>query len=127
MIAMNAKNGKCTVILDTNALLWQFRTNVDIEKELNRLLGGYKIIIPSSVLLELESLKDRYVGAARKLAKRYRVVATELKGDESIINLALEHQALVVTNDKELRKRLRGRGVTVIFMRQGKYLSIDSP
>jgi rRNA-processing protein FCF1 len=34
---------------------------------------------------------------------------------------------MVVTNDKELRKRLKEKGITVIFMRQGKYLSIDAP
>ena len=124
---MNENNNKNKVILDTNALLWQFRSNLDIEKELNRLLGTYEIIIPSSVLLELENVKDRYVKAARKLVERYQIIATELKGDESIISLAQALQAMVVTNDKELRKRLKEQGVTVIFMRQGKYLSIDAP
>ena len=124
---MNTINGKCTVILDTNALLWQFRSKVDIENELNRLLGAYVIVIPTSVLKELEYVRDRYVKAARKLAERYQIIATELKGDESIISLAQSMQAMVVTNDKELRKRLKEQGITVIFMRQGKYLSIDAP
>lgn len=124
---MNTINGKCTVILDTNALLWQFRSKVNIENELNRLLGAYVIVIPTSVLKELEHVKDRYVKAARKLAERYQIIATELKGDESIISLARTLQAMVVTNDKELRKRLKEQGITVIFMRQGKYLSIDAP
>ncbi len=124
---MNENNNKNKVILDTNALLWQFRSNLDIEKELNRLLGTYEIIIPSSVLLELENVKDRYVKAAQKFAEGYSVIATELRGDESIISLALTLQAMVVTNDKELRKRLKEQGLSVIFMRQGKYLSIDRP
>ena len=34
---------------------------------------------------------------------------------------------MVVTNDKELRKRLKRQGVTVIFMRQGRYLTLDTP
>jgi rRNA-processing protein FCF1 len=120
-------NNKRKVILDTNALLWQFRSRVNIENELNRLLGAYVIVIPTSVLRELDYVKDRYVKAARKLAERYQVVATELKGDESIISLAQALQAIVVTNDKELRQRLKKKGITVIFMRQGKYLSIDAP
>ena len=120
-------NKKKKVILDTNALLWQFRSKVNIENELNRLLGAYVIVIPTSVLTELENVRDRYVKAARKLAERYQIIATKLKGDESIISLAQALQAMVVTNDKELRKRLKEQGVTVIFMRQGKYLSIDAP
>ena len=124
---MNTKGGKCKVILDTNALLSQFRFNVDLEKELNRLLGAFEIIVPSSVLWELDNVQDRYVRAARKFAERYQIVSTEHVGDDSIIYLAVELQAIVVTNDKELRKRLKKQGNTVIFLRQGKYLSIDKP
>ena len=124
---MNKGNKKRKVILDTNALLSQFRFNVDLEKELNRLLGAYEIIIPSSVLLELENVQDRYVRAAQKFAKRYPIISTELAGDDSIISLAVELKAIVVTNDKELRKRLKKQGITVIFLRQGKYLSMDKP
>jgi len=113
--------------LDTNALLWQFASKVDIEMELNRLLGGYEIVIPSSVLAELDHVSDRYAKAAIKFTERYRVVPTELKGDDSIVELAKSLQAMVLTNDKELRHRLKEQGTTVIFMRQGKYLAMDRP
>lgn len=121
------KENRTIVILDTNALLWQFNSRVDMVSELNRLLGAYEIVIPSSVLRELECISHRYSKAARKLAERYRIIPTELTGDESLLSLAETLKAVVVTNDKELRKRLKQIGLTTIFMRQGKYLSIDRP
>jgi rRNA-processing protein FCF1 len=124
---MTVKDDETMVILDTNAILGQFSSSVDILGELDRLLGAYEIVIPSSIHRELDCVSDRYAKAARKFAQRFRTIPTELSGDESILKLAEDLKALVVTNDKELRKRLRKRGLTSIFMRQGKYLSIDRP
>ena len=76
------------VILDTNALLAQFQFGIDIKEELFRLLGAYEIVIPSSVLDELDNVKDRYARIARKFAEKFRVITTNKKGDESILALA---------------------------------------
>ena len=114
-------NTKRKVILDTNALLWQLRLNVNIENELNRLLGAYEIVIPTSVIKELEHVTDRYAKGARKLAERYETIATELAGDESIVHLAESLQAIVVTNDKIILSYYRfPRGGTHNVQRQGK-------
>ena len=120
--------GNCVklVILDTNALLAQFQFRIDIKDELFRLLGAYEILIPSSVLDELDNVKDRYARVARKFAERFRVITTDKKGDESILALAREMRTIVVTNDKALRKRLKTEGISVIYLRQKKYLALDT-
>ncbi len=115
------------VILDTNALLMQFEFKIDLEDELRRLLGVFEILIPSSVLDELKKIKDKNVKSALDLASRYKTIETEKKGDKSIIFLAEKFKAVVVTNDRELRMRLKEVGIKVIYLRQKSFLDMDIP
>jgi len=115
------------VILDTNALLMQFEFKIDLEDELTRLLGAFEILIPSSVLDELKNIKDKHVKPALDLASKYKTVETEKKGDESILFLAKKLKAVVVTNDGELRRRLKEVGIKVIYLRQKSFLDMDIP
>ncbi len=117
-------NSVTKVILDTNALLMPFQFKVDIEKELDRILGTYELLVPSSVIHELELLKDKHAKPALKLARRFRTIEVDEKGDKAIIKLAEELNAMVVTNDKNLRNDLEEVGVKVIFLRQKSYLTI---
>ena len=112
------------VILDTNALMMPFEININLERELDRLLGAYEILVPSSVIDELKKLseKDKAASSALKLAERYAVISTSKKGDFSIVHLAKELKAVVVTNDKILRKILRNEGIQLIFLRGKDHL-----
>ena len=47
-------------------------------------------------------------------------------GDNSVIELALQTGGYVLTNDKELRRRLRKEGVPIILLRSGTHLVIDT-
>jgi rRNA-processing protein FCF1 len=115
------------VILDTNALLTQFEFKIDLEDELTNLLGTYEILIPSSVLNELKNLKNKDARSALDFALKYKVIETEKKGDESIFAMAKELNAVVVTNDRVLRKRLKDNDLKVIYLRQKSYLALDIP
>lgn len=121
------KKPKVPVILDTNALLAQFQFKIDLASELGRLLGSFEIFIPNSVLDELNNIKDKYIKAAKKMAEKYEVVYSEKKGDEAILDLAEKMKAVVVTNDQELRKRLKKLGLKVIYLRQKSHLVLDIP
>ena len=46
------------VILDTNALMMLFEFSIDLESELNRLLGANSIFVPTTVLDELKFLSE---------------------------------------------------------------------
>jgi rRNA-processing protein FCF1 len=122
---MKGKKGSCPVIIDTNALIMQVEYRINFERELAGILGSYEILIPTMVLKELHGIGDKHSKAALKLAKRYRLIESTKSGDEAIISLAGKFDAIVITNDRALRRRLREKGHRVIYIRQRSYLVMD--
>jgi uncharacterized protein len=122
-----------TVILDSSAFLMFFEFSVDWEKELSRLLDGYCIVVPIEVIKELEVLskqtaseRKRKAIASLKLAERYETVKTIAgNADDAVIEAAEKTHGVVVTNDTELRKRLKQDSIPVIFLRGKKKLSLE--
>ncbi len=114
------------VVLDTNALMMPFQFRLNLDAELERLLGPFEGIVPSSVLEELERTKpERTARAARALASKYRVFETEEKGDAAILSVAQELRAAVVTNDKRLGSKLRALKLPVIYLRSRAHLVLS--
>jgi hypothetical protein len=118
------------VIIDTNALMTAEQFGVDIFSELLR-LGYIEWLVPAQVKGELRSLADgadkgRDKTAARValgLAERCTIVGIDnCPADRAIEELAEKEGAAVFTNDKALKKRLFSKGITVIYLRQGRYL-----
>ncbi|MCJ2520329.1 MAG: twitching motility protein PilT [Candidatus Thermoplasmatota archaeon] len=110
---------KVLVLLDANALMIPFQFSVDLEGELARLLGEYEAVVPSSVLKELEGLSKSggKAKAALRLAKRYRSLHVQGAGDDALLAAARKRSAAVLTNDRDLRRRLREADLPVIFLR----------
>ncbi len=115
------------VILDTNVLIMNMEYRLNLEDDLTELLGTYEIMVPSAVLHELRYIKDRHAKAALKFAERYEVIESVKKGDDAILSLACHLNAVVVTNDRELRERLKEKGLKVLYIRQRSYLAMDIP
>jgi rRNA-processing protein FCF1 len=114
------------VILDTNAVLMPFQFGINLNKELERLLGECEILVPMSVLEELKDLKPkRLARAAQELALKFKVFETTEKGDKAIISVAKELKCPVVTNDKKLIKTLEKLGLPVIFLRSRSHLVLS--
>ena len=118
------------VIIDTNALMVPEQFGVDIFSELQR-LGYVHWIVPAQVLGELRSLATRADKGRDKIAARVALGLSErcsiigednFDADQAIEELALNEGAAVFTNDKALKKRLFSKGITVIYLRQGRYL-----
>jgi rRNA-processing protein FCF1 len=119
-----------TVILDANALLMPFQFNINLDSELTRLLGSYKVIIPTSVIDELNRLASSgeppaWIKPALSLAQKYEKEPVSGLGDEAIFTLACKYKAIVVTNDRILRSRLRSNGLKTISLRGRTHLVID--
>lgn len=114
-----------SIILDANALLMPFQFKMNLDKELKRLFGEIPVFVPSSVLGELGNSLDKNSKAALALARKYNIVETELFGDDAVLDLAQERSAAVVTNDRELIKRLRELRIPVIRLRGERYLVAD--
>ncbi|HDM67158.1 MAG TPA: nucleotide-binding protein [Thermoplasmatales archaeon] len=123
------------VILDSSVLMMVFEFSIDLEGELTRLLGRYEILIPRNVVEEIKTLagkgrgrKKRLAKAALKFLERYQIIELEdpnLRGDDAVIAAAEKYNAIVATNDKELRRRLREKGIHQIFLRSKKRLMSD--
>ena len=118
------------VIIDTNALMVPEQFGVDIFNELVR-LGYVRWIVPAQVLGELRSLATRADKGRDKIAARVALGLSErcnivgednFDADQAIEELAINEGAAVFTNDKALKKRLFNKGITVIYLRQGRYL-----
>ena len=133
--------------MDTNALLIPGTFGIDIYEELED-MGYLEIIIPESVMEELnalrnsESEKGRTKRAAQigyqlvlqhlQLANGRSRVVIERKGrgsdrdtDSEIISLAKMRDAAVLTNDAELRRKLRREGIPTVFLRGKNRLVTD--
>jgi len=120
-----------TVIVDTNALMMPSQKGIDLENEVTRLVGKCEITVPSIVVEEINNLahrKGKIRNAARvaqTLIKRFQIVKTSGAGDQGIIDYARKIQGIVVTNDKELKKELKGIKIPVIYLRGNNHLELN--
>ncbi len=124
---------------------------VDIFTELERLMDEpYETVILEGTLKELEriakegSAEDRraaklaqllvehqrkgaFAAAGGAKCKALKIIDGSAQGyvDDAIVAIA-EDDALVATNDGELKRRLLERGVRVIFLKQKQYLAVSA-
>jgi len=125
------------VIFDSNFLFIPSQFRLDVFEELNNLLSQrLEPVLLSPTYGELLKIAEKgspktrkQASLALKLAEKCRLIHVE-KGleetyDDVIVRVAAEWRCPVATNDRELRKRLRNRGVPVIFLRQRRRLELD--
>ncbi|HIP75082.1 MAG TPA: nucleotide-binding protein [Thermococcus paralvinellae] len=126
------------VLVDTNFLLVPGQFGVDIIGELNRILDvKFEVVVPNVVLDELNVIERKAKGKdlmavrmAKKLIERFKVVEIgkfrEKPADTQIYEFAVKNPNVVVcTNDKLLKKKLRERGIPVVYLRQKKILELE--
>ncbi len=119
--------------MDTNALMMPYQFGINLEKELTRLLGMCRIIVPVTVVEEMEKLAEEggKIGRAAQLGlsivrkRGFRLMETESRGDDGVIETALKMEAAIVTNDKELKKRAKEFRLPVIYLREGEKLEME--
>jgi rRNA-processing protein FCF1 len=115
------------VVLDTNLLFLTVRAGFPLEQEVERLFPGARLLVPASVVAELEGLARSLTPgamAARALAARYEIVPTQARGDDGVIEAAASTGAGVATADRELRRRLGVRGITILTPRDRHRLEV---
>jgi len=111
-----------------------FQFNVDIIDELEKAFPSYKLTTPEFIINELVGLKKNLkgknrvaAGIALKIAKSSNVEIENipLKDQESVDDALLRVSKVLATNDIELKKKAKEKHITVIFLRQKKYLAVD--
>ena len=127
------------VVLDTNFLLVPAQFGIDIFEESARVVErAVEIVVLESVVMEIESKLQRQQSRtertafriAKNLIERCRVIPTSPRTegmgvDDQLLEYAVREHCILATNDRELRRRARERGVPVIHMRGRKRLEIE--
>ena len=121
-------------MIDTNFFMVPFQFNVDIIDELEKALPSYKLTTPIFVINELKGLKRNNkckirlnADLALKLANSSNIEIKDisLENNETVDDALLRVSEVLATNDIELKKRARKKGITVAYLRQKKYIAID--
>jgi rRNA-processing protein FCF1 len=121
------------VALDTNVLMYLSTFPVDVFTEVKAVKGRVKFVIPVKVFDEVKalgkknlSLKHQSQIALQALnEKKVEIIETVAENaDDALVELALDHY-VIVTNDKELRKRIKAVQGECMFMRKKAFLVVE--
>ena len=127
---MNSKE----VVIDTNFFMFPFQFNVDIITELENLLPSYKLTTPNFVINELKGLKRNNKGKIRlnanlalKLANSSKVEIKDISllENETVDDALLRVSEVLATNDIDLKNRAKNKGITIVYLRQKKYIVVE--
>ena len=122
------------VVIDTNFFMVPFQFNVDIITELENSLPSYKLTTPSFVINELKGLKRNNKGKTRlnanlalKLANSSKVEIKDISllENETVDDALLRVSEVLATNDIELKNRAKNKGITIVYLRQKKYIAVE--
>jgi rRNA-processing protein FCF1 len=109
-----------------------FEYNINLNDELKRLLGNYKILIPKTIYNELKYLSEKgkenkrlKAKPALNLIKNYYLIDAEGKPDDSLIILAKKYNGIILTNDKNLRKNIKKNSLKTIYLRNKSKLVLE--
>lgn len=124
------------ILCDTNFLLIPLRFGVDVFTETEEALNDLtKLYVSSRVIDEIKLLKtdakpnfEKELLFALKMIEQCELIEdnSETLVDDSLIELARKNNMVIGTTDSELRKNARIEGVKVIYLRQKRYLVLDS-
>ena len=122
------------VVIDTNFFMVPFQFNVDIITELENLLPSYKLTTPNFVINELKGLKRNNKGKIRlnanlalKLANSSKVEIKDISllENETVDDALLRVSEVLATNDIDLKNRAKNKGITIVYLRQKKYIVVE--
>ena len=126
MEADRSRNDKVRcAVLDTNVLMYIFLKKIDVIGQLKE-LGFKRFFVPLQVVEELKRLEISLTGKEKRAArfalnilKNFEVVDVEAEGtDVSLISLAKRLGCVLITNDKELKRRATKEGIQVGYIRE---------
>jgi len=130
----SVKKKPVKIILDSNAFFVPIYFKIDIFREIKQLLNrNIELILISPIKQELELLvekkKNKKAIFALQLALKCKYIELDVAKDslidDIIVEKANEWKAVVFTNDRMLKKRLRNISVPVVYVRQKSFLEID--
>jgi hypothetical protein len=118
------------VLFDTNALLIPFQFNINPYKGIKDLIPGAELITLSDCVNELKGLKpskwEQIISLGLKQGLEINnTKPSNLSIDDKIVKYAKQHNCLVLTQDKLLKKKLLNSNLRVVIMRQEKRFEVQ--
>lgn len=119
------------ILLDASFILTLTSKPLDLMKELEEMLGSIMLLVLEDTVKELEAIskgtsikKSKQAKLALYFVMKLQRITSTYEGsvDDRILKCAMENRFFVATMDKELRKRLRAMGLSVITLRQNRLM-----
>ena len=116
------------IILDTNIML--SKAKIDIFSELARICDfNYEVCVLDKTLNELKNKANSKLALELIKSKSVQIIKTERDKsvDELLLDLAeTDNDMIVVTQDAELKRELKKKGIKIITIRQNQYLKAEN-
>ncbi len=122
------------IIIDTNFLMIPSQFRVDIFSEIDRICSfNYNLLVFEQSIHELRDIIKKQGQKHRKAAqlalklislKNIEIIKADRNDTDSLILEHADKDMIVATQDINLKKRLLEKGVSVIILRQKKYLKL---
>jgi len=119
------------VLLDASFILTLASKPLNLMEELEEMLGKVELLVLEDTMKELEAIskrpsikKSKQARLALDFVMRLEHITYAQKGsvDDKILKCAMENKLIVATMDKELRKRLRSMGLSVITLKENRLM-----
>jgi rRNA-processing protein FCF1 len=117
------------ILLDTSFILTLASKPLNLIEELEDIFGKVELLVLDDTIKELEVISKRSSIKKAKQAKLALDFATKLKRiaydcegsvDDKILRYAKENGLIVITMDKELKKRLKAINLSTITLRENR-------
>jgi len=122
-----------TILIDTNFLVECAKNRIDIHSELTRILDtSFEVAILDRTLEELDVIISRgkkegqYARLVKTIlmTKKVTVIPTEGGHTDTLLLEKADENNIVATMDKELKRKLKKKGQTVVIIRGEKRLEV---
>lgn len=115
------------IIVDTNILVYCAKNRVDIMREIKTLRESYKPAVIPAIESEARRISREIPegGLLAAMIDSIELLPGEGRGDDAIVEIAARVNAAVITNDRELRTRLKSAGVRVFSLRNGRRIEAE--
>jgi len=119
------------IILDASFILTLASKPLNLIEDLEEMFGKVELLVLEDTIKELEVISKRPSIKKSKQAKlaldfvmrlEHITYVHEGSVDDKILRCAMENKFIVATMDRELRKRLRSMGLSVITLRQNRLI-----
>lgn len=118
-----------TILLDTNFIVSALKNKINLDFELDRVITEkYQKKIIDKTIDELKKLNTEHSKLSIKILEKQKIKkikSTTTNVDNEIVKNS-DKNTIVATLDNELKKRLKEKGIKVLFIRQKKYFSLSN-